>query len=117
MARPDPLLPVVEALGREGRPSSDFDLNRDVSLPPGRILRPAAVLVPLLMVETEVRVVLTKRSSALKHHPGQIAFPGGKVDAIDADDAAVPRAGCDALAIGREPDRGHALFVCRYALE
>jgi 8-oxo-dGTP pyrophosphatase MutT (NUDIX family) len=30
-------------------------------------------------------VILTKRSSALKHHPGQIAFPGGKVDPGDAD--------------------------------
>ena len=30
-------------------------------------------------------MVLTKRSSRLKHHPGQIAFPGGKVDAGDAD--------------------------------
>ena len=29
-------------------------------------------------------VVLTKRSSLLRHHPGQIAFPGGKVDATDA---------------------------------
>jgi 8-oxo-dGTP pyrophosphatase MutT (NUDIX family) len=26
---------------------------------------------------------LTKRSSRLKHHPGQIAFPGGKLDATD----------------------------------
>lgn len=30
-------------------------------------------------------VILTKRSSRLKHHPGQIAFPGGKVDDDDAD--------------------------------
>jgi 8-oxo-dGTP pyrophosphatase MutT (NUDIX family) len=29
-------------------------------------------------------VILTKRSSRLKHHPGQIAFPGGKVDDTDA---------------------------------
>lgn len=29
-------------------------------------------------------MVLTKRASHLKHHPGQIAFPGGKVDATDA---------------------------------
>jgi 8-oxo-dGTP pyrophosphatase MutT (NUDIX family) len=28
-------------------------------------------------------VILTKRSSALKHHPGQIAFPGGKQDPGD----------------------------------
>jgi 8-oxo-dGTP pyrophosphatase MutT (NUDIX family) len=32
------------------------------------------------------QVVLTKRSSALKHHPGQVAFPGGKVEDTDADE-------------------------------
>ena len=40
------------------------------------------------------RVILTMRSSALKHHPGQIAFPGGKMDAGDASlqDAALREA-------------------------
>jgi len=70
--------------------TSDFDLNRDVALPEGRKLRPAAVLVPLREGPNGVEVVLTQRSSRLKHHPGQIAFPGGKVDATDAsaEDAA-----------------------------
>lgn len=67
-----------------GAPTSDFDLNPEVDLPEGRKLRPAAVLIPLLQTETGLRVVLTKRSSRLKHHPGQIAFPGGKVDEDDA---------------------------------
>lgn len=66
------------------RPSSDFDLNSDVVLPEGRVLRPAAVLVAV-MPGDEPSVLLTKRSSRLKHHPGQIAFPGGKVDDSDAD--------------------------------
>lgn len=33
----------------------------------------------------EPSVLLTKRSSALKHHPGQIALPGGKQDPDDTD--------------------------------
>ena len=39
-------------------------------------------------------MILTKRSSHLKHHPGQIAFPGGKVDPADANvvDAALREA-------------------------
>ena len=37
------------------------------------------------LAQDEPRVILTKRSSFLKHHPGQIAFPGGKQDKGDAD--------------------------------
>lgn len=68
-----------------GDGSSDFDLNPDTVLPPGRKLRPAGVLVPVSLAHPEPRVILTKRSSALKHHPGQIAFPGGKQDQGDVD--------------------------------
>lgn len=71
------------ALAAEGRPSSDYDLNPDASLPEGRTLRDAAVLVPVVERAQGASVILTKRSSFLKHHPGQIAFPGGKVDAGD----------------------------------
>ena len=64
-------------------PSSDFDLNKDL-YPSGRELRDASVLIPLQIINGIWHVILTKRSSTLKHHPGQIAFPGGKVDAQDA---------------------------------
>lgn len=85
MAPADPLAPVIRALARPGRDTSDFDLNPDMALPPGRILRAAAVLVPFVTGPRGVAVILTKRSSRLLHHPGQIAFPGGKVDATDTD--------------------------------
>ncbi len=81
----DPFAPVIAALRTPAAPSSDFDLNKDVVLPPGRKLRPAGVLVPLFLRDGQLRLILTKRSSALKHHPGQIAFPGGSVDPGDAD--------------------------------
>ena len=67
------------ALARPGGDSSDFDLNPGLVLPAGRVLRPAAVLVAIW----QDRLILTKRASHLKHHPGQIAFPGGKVDPTD----------------------------------
>ena len=76
---------VRRALEQPGRPSSDFDLNTHVSLPPDRKLRPAAVLAAITPGRDGYRLILTKRSSALKHHPGQIAFPGGKQDDTDAD--------------------------------
>ncbi len=69
-----------DALSRTGGASSDFDLNNNVQIP-DRQLTPAAVLVAV-RAETET-VILTKRSARLKHHPGQIAFPGGKQDAGD----------------------------------
>jgi 8-oxo-dGTP pyrophosphatase MutT (NUDIX family) len=74
-----------EALAQTGVGSSDFDLNPDTVLPAGRKLRPAGVLAPIIEGERGLSLLLTKRSAALKHHPGQIAFPGGKQDEGDVD--------------------------------
>ncbi len=68
-----------------GAASSDFDLNPDVVLPEGRKLRAAAVLVAVIHAPGGPELLLTKRSPRLKHHPGQVAFPGGKLDAADVD--------------------------------
>ena len=76
---------LLAALARPARRSSDFDLNPALPLPPGRVLRPAAVLVAIQPRPAGARLILTKRASHLKHHPGQIAFPGGKQDDGDAD--------------------------------
>ncbi|WP_439141721.1 CoA pyrophosphatase [Planktotalea sp.] len=77
-----------------GLPSSDFDLNPEIKLPEERKLRAAAVLIPIIEKNGELQVILTMRSSALKHHPGQIAFPGGKLDESDTslEDAALREA-------------------------
>lgn len=74
---------ISTALARLRTGSSDFDLNPHVTLPP-RPLRDAAVLVPIVLLAGGAQLVLTKRASHLAHHPGQIAFPGGKVEARDA---------------------------------
>jgi len=73
------------AMAAPGAPSSDFDLNPEFPLPAGRVLRDAAVLVPISQGLDGLEVILTKRSSKLRHHPGQIAFPGGRQDPEDAD--------------------------------
>ncbi|WP_415922411.1 CoA pyrophosphatase [Tateyamaria sp. SN6-1] len=80
---PDLIDRTRRALLQPGLASSDYDLNPDVVLPERRKLRPAAVLAPIIETERGLSLILTKRSSALKHHPGQIAFPGGKQDAGD----------------------------------
>jgi 8-oxo-dGTP pyrophosphatase MutT (NUDIX family) len=66
-----------------GEASSDFDLNPADAPPRAPSLRQAAVLVALLEAGAVPTIVLTRRSAALKHHPGQIAFPGGKIDPGD----------------------------------
>lgn len=85
MSGRDLIADLAAALGKTGAATSDFDLNPGTVLSEGRKLRPAGVLVPLVMGQAGPRVLLTQRSSALKQHPGQVAFPGGKQDALDAD--------------------------------
>ena len=48
-------------------------------------LKPAAVLMPVIERRDALTVLLTRRSAALAHHPGQVSFPGGRMEAGDAD--------------------------------
>ncbi len=65
---------------------SDFDLNPEVKAAQLRIhtQRPAAVLCGLIARADALNVVLTRRAGHLARHAGQVAFPGGRVDAGDA---------------------------------
>ncbi|HEU5018898.1 MAG TPA: coenzyme A pyrophosphatase, partial [Pseudolabrys sp.] len=47
-----------------------------------RPIRPAAVLVPVVD-HPEPTVLLTQRAQHLPDHPGQISFPGGKIEQAD----------------------------------
>ena len=75
---------------------SDFDLNPDVRAVELGVhkQRRAAVLCGLRPVDGHLHVVLTHRAQHLKQHAGQVAFPGGKIDAEDRDatDAALREA-------------------------
>jgi 8-oxo-dGTP pyrophosphatase MutT (NUDIX family) len=48
----------------------------------------AAVLVPMVQTDSGLRVLLTQRTDHLRHHAGQISFPGGRTEPTDADAAA-----------------------------
>lgn len=61
----------------------DHDLNP--GLRPARQLRPAAVLIGLVERAEGLQVLFTRRTDHLQHHPGQISFPGGHVEAGDRD--------------------------------
>lgn len=47
-------------------------------------LKNAAVLVPLVQREGGLTMLLTQRTAHLKHHPGQISFPGGRAEWVDS---------------------------------
>jgi 8-oxo-dGTP pyrophosphatase MutT (NUDIX family) len=51
-------------------------------------LRAAAVLVPIVQRPEAPTLLLTVRASGLRRHAGQISFPGGQLEAEDADAAA-----------------------------
>jgi 8-oxo-dGTP pyrophosphatase MutT (NUDIX family) len=64
--------------------ASDYDLNPGMAAPVAIPLIPAAVLVPVLL-ENPLKLLLTERTAHLNSHAGQIAFPGGKIEASDTD--------------------------------
>jgi 8-oxo-dGTP pyrophosphatase MutT (NUDIX family) len=48
----------------------------------------AAVLVGLIPREIGIQVLLTRRNDAMRHHAGQVSFPGGRIEPGDAGPAA-----------------------------
>ena len=47
-------------------------------------LRPAAVLVGLVERDDGLRMLFTRRTDQLRHHAGEVSFPGGATEADDA---------------------------------
>ena len=79
----------------------DHDLNP--SLPRARSRRAAAVLVPIIERPDGHTVLLTRRADHLHDHPGQVSFPGGRLDDTDRGpiDAAL-RETAEEIGLGRE---------------
>jgi 8-oxo-dGTP pyrophosphatase MutT (NUDIX family) len=75
--------PVLTDLEAPVRIRGDLDLDPALWDKAGvKATKPAAVLVPVV-ARPEPAVLLTLRTADLKSHSGQIAFPGGKIDAGD----------------------------------
>lgn len=74
---PITLAEVRSAFGRTGpRPPTRTVLEGATLRTP----RPAAVLCALFEEHGQARVILTRRSSSLRSHTGQVSFPGGRLD-------------------------------------
>jgi 8-oxo-dGTP pyrophosphatase MutT (NUDIX family) len=79
-----PALTDLNAQGARG----DLDLNPESWVKAGVTpIKPAAVLVPVID-RAEPTVLLTQRTPDLTTHAGQIAFPGGRIEADDANPVA-----------------------------
>lgn len=77
-----------------GRGDAMLEAQVDGDIRPGRIAadrppKPAAVLVPLVERPEGLTVLLTQRTDHLAHHPGQISFPGGRLEDEDGGDATI----------------------------
>mgnify|MGYP001809686867 CR=1 FL=1 len=67
--------------------------------------RPAAVLVGLVEHQGAMTVLLTQRTDHLAHHPGQISFPGGRLEDEDQGDPVIAALRETHEEIGLAPER------------
>lgn len=85
---PEPSQHIFDPRRPAGSARSDFDLDRDPGymngIPLDTPVRQAAVLFAIVD-HAQPTVLLTQRSNNLPSHPGQISFPGGKVEPHDKD--------------------------------
>ena len=76
-----------DAAARQHPQRSDYDLNphwREAQ--PGlRVLKPAAVLIPIIERAQGLQVLFTRRADHLARHAGQVSFPGGRVNDDEAE--------------------------------
>jgi len=84
------LIPIEPVIGEDGLPHCGDHRPPGFHRPdpPKSGYRAAAVLIGLIAHEETVRVILTTRARGLKDHPGQVAFPGGKIEKDDRDPCA-----------------------------
>lgn len=57
--------------------------DQGITVADEELLVPAAVLIPLLERRDGMHILLTRRTDNLRSHPGQISFPGGRIEPED----------------------------------
>lgn len=80
---PSPAASIYEPLAQafvEGHRAPVPDLLSDAQFAQDGRATPAAVLIAITDSAHDPQVILTQRPRAMRDHPGQVAFPGGKID-------------------------------------
>jgi 8-oxo-dGTP pyrophosphatase MutT (NUDIX family) len=95
------LLDRVERLFRAGHADDTIELHRDPRITGEMDLRPAAVLAAITERERP-GILLIHRPSNMRAHPGQVAFPGGKIDPGESPEQAALREAWEELGIRPE---------------
>lgn len=94
----------LSALFEEGHARDIPDLLNDAKFAKGGRQTPAAVLIAVTD-RPEPGVILTQRPRGMRDHPGQVAFPGGKLDGGEDAITAALREAEEELALPREQVR------------
>jgi 8-oxo-dGTP pyrophosphatase MutT (NUDIX family) len=103
-ARPSLYEPLAR-LFAEGHARDIPDLLSDAHLAADGRATPAAVLIAVTDVLDDPQVILTQRPRGMRDHPGQVAFPGGKIDPGEDAVTAALREAEEELALPREAVR------------
>ena len=99
---------IVEPLTRafaQGHARDIPDLMSDAAFAIDGRATPAAVLIAVTDVLHDPQVILTQRPRAMRDHPGQVAFPGGKIDPGEDAVTAALREAEEELALPRDAVR------------
>lgn len=78
---------LARAVGPGPGKRGDWDFAGNGDAPDPAPLKPAAVLIAVITHDRPT-VLFTRRTTTLRAHAGQVAFPGGRIDATDADPVA-----------------------------
>ncbi len=96
--------PLARAFA-EGHREAVPDLMSDAHFAIEGRATPAAVLIAITDVPRDPQVILTQRPRAMRDHPGQVAFPGGKIDPGEDAITAALREAEEELALPRDAVR------------
>ena len=93
---------------RHSRQNQNEDEHNSLLNSVGKDLVDASVLIPIIDRPQGLSILFTQRSQNLKHHPGQVSFPGGRAETNDRDTVATALRECQEE-IGLRPERVNIL--------